>query len=164
MRPAQPGGPLAAPRIAAALLVLVAVSVLAACDDKKSATAFMATVEAEIERLKKAPGCASIKTDDVATDYTATCINDTWRAVVTGDGKGAKAKVFAVELYPSRAGQITQSGAVPEPIVKAVAQTYGFAPDKAAEWYRGDRKTKLTAGKMQLGSRGAGTILFDILD
>ena len=144
---------------------IVAAALLGGCDDKKNtATAFKATVEAEIERLKKEPGCASIKSDDTGADYTATCVNDGWRAVVTGDGKGPRTKVFAVEFYPARNGQVTQSGAVPENIVKAAAQAYGFAPDKAAEWYRGDRKAKLTAGKLQLWSRGAGTILFDILD
>lgn len=148
-----------------AAIGIAAAALLGGCDDdKKSATAFKATVEAEIERLKKGPGCTSIKTDDTNTDYTATCINDSWRAVVTGDGKDARTKVFAVEFYPARGGQITVSGAVPENIVKAAAQAYGFAPDKAAEWYRGDRKEKLTAGKLRLWSRGAGTILFDVLD
>ena len=148
----------------AAAFVLSTLPLLGGCEDKKSASGFTESVEAELERLKKDPGCSTTKTDATGSDFTVLCINDAWRAVITGDGaaKGMKTKVFAVEFYPARNSAITMTGTIPENVVKTAAQAYGFAPDKAAEWYRGERKGELIAGKMRLVSRGAGTILFEI--
>ena len=141
-------------------------ALLCGCDEKKTATGFQETVEAELERLKKQPGCATTKTDAARSDFTSHCINDSWQAVVTGDGaaKGPKTKVFAVEFYPASDSAIVMNGAIPENVVKSAAQAYGFSPDKAAEWYRGGRKGELVAGKLRLTSRGGGSVLFDIND
>jgi hypothetical protein len=151
-------------RLIVAAFALATLPLLGGCEDKKAAAGFKDTVEAELERFKKDPGCATTKVDATGQDYTVRCINDAWQAVITADGadKGAKTKVFAIEFYPARNSAITMTGTIPENVVKTAAQAYGFAPDKAAEWYRGERKGELIAGKMRLVSRGAGTILFEI--
>ena len=150
----------------AAASVLLAAALLGGCEEKKTATGFQETVEAEIEQLKKQPGCATTKTDAARSDFTSVCINDAWQAVVTGDGaaKGPKTRVFAVEFYPAGNGAVVMNGTIPENIVKAAAKAYGFSPDKTADWYRGGRKGELVAGKLRLTSRGGGSILFDIND